>query len=354
MEVNVEDIWLEYGLDSLQQGLEGLFPQYSISFSEVLRKVMGGDILGAVGLLYEGSIGGILQELSGLRDILLWLLLLGIASSILTHFIEIFDRHQIADLGYYFMYLLFVVVLFRCFMQTAEIARETISNIVLFIQLMIPTYLLAVGVATGTTTVGTYAQLLTLIVYGVEQILSGWALNMVSVYVVLSMVNGIWIEEKLSLLVELISKLISLILKAALGVVTGVSIFQTLITPVIDSAKSSALQKALSVIPGLGNMTEGVVELVLGSAVVIKNSIGVVMLLLLLMICAAPLIKICVIAWLLRLAAALLGMVSDKRLVGCTQRMGEGCMMMFRTAATAMLLFLIIISVIATATNRGF
>lgn len=354
MDVSLESMWQDYGLNELQEGLTSLFPEYSISLWDVFEKVLMGDIFGALGILYEGTIGGLLGQLGGLRHILLWLLLLGIASSLLTHFVEIFEKHQIADLGYYFMYLLFVVILFQCFTQTAEIAKETMENIVLFIELMVPTYLLAVGVATGTTTVGAYSQLLMVIVYGVELVLSGWVRNLVSVYVVLSMVNGIWIEEKLTLLVELISKIISFLLKAALGIVTGISIFQTLITPVIDSAKSSILQKALSAIPGLGNVTEGVVELVLGSAVVIKNSIGIVLLLLLVVLCAAPLLKIYVIAWLLRLAAALLGMISDKRLVSCTNYIGEGCMMMFRTAGTAMLLFIIVISVVATATNRGF
>ncbi len=354
MELSVDEVWQEYEMDKLQLGMQELFPEYSISLSEVMQRILSGDVLGALGHIYEGSIGGIWQQLGGLRDILLWLLLLGIAASLLTHFVEIFDRHQIADLSYYFMYLLFMMILFQCFTQTAEIAKQALEGIVIFIQMMIPTYLLAVGVATGMATMGAYSQLLTLIIYGVERVLTGGVTDMISIYVVLSVVNGIWIEEKLGLLVELVHKLITLLLKAALGIVTGISIFQTLITPVIDSARSSILQKAVAAIPGIGNMTEGVVELVVGSAVIIKNSIGVALLLLLLLFCMAPLIKIFAIAWLLRLAAALLGMVSDKRLVGCTNRMGEGCMLMFRTVATAMVLLLIVISMVATATNRGF
>ena len=354
MDTSMQDIWQDYNMEELQKGLDALFPEYSLSLWAVLERILAGDILGAVAVLYEGSIGGVIQELAGLRDILLWLLLLGIASSILTHFVEIFSRHQIADLGYYFMYLLFVVILFRCFTQTAEVAGETLESIVLFVKLMVPAYLLAVGVTTGIATVTVYSQLMTLIIYGVQAVLSSWGMGLISMYVVLAMVNGIWVEEKLSLLVELIGKLVGTMLKLALGIVTGVSIFQTLITPVIDSAKSSILQKTISAIPGIGNATEGVAQLGLGSAVIIKNSIGVVLLLLLLAVCVAPLIKIFAIGWLLRLAAALLGMVSDKRLVRCTQYMGEGCMMMFRITGTAMVLFLIVISVVATATNRGF
>lgn len=354
MELNLESLWQDYGFGELQEGLNSLFPEYNISLENTMERILSGDIIGAIGDVFLSGAEGMLQQMAGIKNILIWLLLLGIASSILTHFVEIFNKHQIAALSYYFMYLLFVTILFQCFVQTAETAKQVISNILMFVQLMIPTYLIAVGVATGTTTVSAYSQLLTLIIYGVEQILDKGVMKLISVYIMLSMVNGIWIEERMALLADLVKKIISLILKAALGVVTGISIFQTLITPVIDSAKSTVLQKALSSIPGIGNMGEGVMELVIGSAVVIKNSIGVVLLILLLLICAAPLLKIFAIAWILRLAAAMLGMISDKRLVDCTNRMGEGCMMMFRTAATAMVLFLIIISLVAAATNRGF
>ena len=78
-------------------------------------------------------------------------------------------------------------------------------------------------------------------------------------------------EEKLNLLIELLEKGIGWVLKAALGVVTGISVFQAVITPVIDSVKASTLQKVISAIPGIGNAADGVVELVAGSAVVIKK-----------------------------------------------------------------------------------
>ena len=76
-------------------------------------------------------------------------------------------------------------------------------------------------------------------------------------YCLLTMINGIWVEEKLALLADLLEKLIGWILKASLGVVTGISLFQSLITPVVDSLKNSAVEKAVSVLPGIGNAADG-------------------------------------------------------------------------------------------------
>lgn len=352
--IQIEDIWQDYGLDSLEEGLRTLFPDYSISLGDLLERILSGDILGAATGLLESVIGGLGTQLTGLKNILVWLLVLGVVSAVLSYFAQIFDKHQIADLSFYIMYLLLTAVLLKCFEQAAQTAVQAMENIVLFIRLLVPTYLLSVGIATGTTTVSAYYQLLLLLIYGVENILVAGVVPMVYSYCLLAVVNGIWIEEKLTLLMNLLAKGIQAALKASVGVVTGISIFQSVITPVIDSVKSSALQKAISAIPGIGNAADGVVELVTGSAVIIKNSLGIVLLLLLLVLCVGPLLHVLLIAWILKAAAALMGIISDKRLTSCTDKVGEGSMLLFRTAGTAMLLFLVTISIVATATNRGF
>lgn len=292
------------------------------------------------------------DELAGMKNVLIWLLVMGIISALLTHFVDIFNMHQVADIAFYFLYLLFMAVLLKCFYEAMETAAETMENITLFIRLLVPAYLMSVGVAGGTATAGAACQLMLLVIYGVETMLSKGILSLVSGYVMLSMVNGIWAEEKLTMLVELLKKAVGWALRGALGVITGISVFQALITPVVDSARSSAVQKLLSALPGVGNVADGAVELVLGSALVIRNSIGVALLLLMLALCAVPLIKLCLITLSLKCAAAFMGVVSDRRITSCVDRTGEGGLLLLRTTGTAMLLFMIATAVVAAA-GRG-
>ena len=49
-----------------------------------------------------------------------------------------------------------------------------------------------------------------------------------------------------------------------------------------------------------------------------------------------------------------MGLVSDKRITACANRTGDAGMLLFRTTGTALLLFLVTLSIVATATNRGF
>lgn len=348
-----EEIWENYGLEELEKGIEQLFPQVDFSLTEILKEMLSGNIMEALVQLMEGSIDYMAQGAGGIKNLFVWLLVLGMVSAVLTHFMDIFEKHQVADLGFYFLYLLLSVVLLKCFSQTAQVAFDTLENIILFIKLLVPTYLISVGIVTGTATVTGYYQLMLLLIYVVEQVFISIALPAVQCYMLLSIVNGIWIEEKLSLLIELLEKGIQWLLKAAVGVVTGLSIFQAVLAPAVDSVKMSTWQKIMSMIPGIGNASEGVMELLLGTASVIKNGIGVVLLVLLLTMCASPLLEILAGAIILKCAAAIMGIVSDKRITSCTNRIGDASMLLFRVTGTALLFFLITISVVTMSTNRG-
>lgn len=352
--IDLESMWEEYRMADLESGIRALFPQYHIDLKELFTQFLSGDVIGALTGLFEQAAQGLFTELSSIRNILIYLLVLGVIAALLTNFADIFENHQIADVSFYFVYLILIGILLRCFYSIAQTAVETLSNIVTFIQLFIPTYFVAVGVATGTSTAGAYYHLLLWIIFGVEYILFQFLLPLINGFLLLSVINGIWTEERLALMIDFVEKCIRFILKAAIGVVTGISLFQSVITPVLDSVKSSALQKAVSAIPGVGNAADGVVELVIGSAVLIKNSIGVVLLALLILLCAVPLMRIFIISCLIKLAAAVLGIISDKRITNCTSKVGDAGMLLFKTAGTAMVLFVITIAVAAYATNRGY
>lgn len=354
MMIDMERVWSEYNMDGLQQKLDNLFPESSFSLTELFERIFKGDVLGALEDALMAAINSMTVSVASVRNVFIWIMVLGIIAALIAHFIEIFDNHQIADIGFYFTYLMMTAVLMKCFLQAAATASAAIEKIVEFIRIFIPAYFLSVGVATGTVTATAGYQVILLLNYLVEHVLLTLILPFVYSYVLLAVINGLWTEEKLGLLVEGMEKAIRFLLKAALGLVTGVSTFQSMITPAIDSVRATALQKTVSAIPGVGDVADGVVEVVLGSAVVIKNSIGLVMLLLLLVIAAAPLFEILVTAVLLKAAAAFLGIVSDKRITACTDKVGNGSRLLFKTVGTSVLLFLITISVAAYTTNRGF
>ena len=142
-------------------------------------------------------------------------------------------------------------------------------------------------------------------------------------------------------------------LKFSVWLITGFSLLQSMISPVIDSLQSSAVKKALSAMPGIVGLTEGMFEMVLGSAVLVKNSLGLFMTFMLIALCAAPVLKIAMTACVIKLSAALIGIISDKRLTNCASRVGEGNLMLLRIALTSVGMFMIQAAIISYSTGHA-
>ncbi len=354
MDIELGQVWQDYDLAEVSTKLDNLFPEYSFDLELLLEKLLSGDIMGAVGGVFDAVLGGSLHHFAGMKEVLVWIMLVGIAASVITHFVNLFENRQVADISFYFVYLLFVTLLLKCFQEAAVITAGAIDNLVAFIKLFVPAYVISVGVATGTSTATAYYGILLAVIYLIQNLLLTIVVPCIYGYVLLSVINGIWPEEKLATLVSLLEKGIRLLLKFSMGAVMGVSVLQSMITPVIDSAKASGLQKVVSFIPGVGTTADGMMDMMLGSALIIKNSIGVIMLILLIAVCAIPVFKICVVAVMLKIAAAFLGIISDKRMVTCTDKVGSGSVLLLKTTGTAFALFFLIISVTAITTNRGF
>ena len=93
-------------------------------------------------------------------------------------------------------------------------------------------------------------------------------------------------------------------------------------------------------------------EVVLGTAVLIKNGIGMTGAIICIALCVVPLVQIGCITLLYHLAAAVIQPVSDKRIVGCVETAGEGCRMLMRVVFTTGMLFLLTIAIVTAVTGN--
>ena len=93
-------------------------------------------------------------------------------------------------------------------------------------------------------------------------------------------------------------------MKTVLACVVGLNVIQGLISPAVDSVKRSALTRGVEAIPGVGDAIGGVTEVALGTAVLVKNGIGVTGAVICVALCVVPLVQIGCIALLYKLAAA--------------------------------------------------
>lgn len=346
-------IWDEIEMDAVTADFRQLFPEYTFDGKAVMELILQGRLWEALKELGHGITDAIYAQTGEIKTLFFTILVLGIVAALFVNFADLFQDHQVSDIAFYFVYLLMIAVLLKSFVSAASVVREILETVTTFMKLYIPTYIVAVGSASGIASASVYYQILLFIVYLIEWGYLSILLPVVYGYILLTVINGVWMEEKLSLLLELLSKGITVCIKVTLGIITGFSILQAMISPVIDSLQSSALKKAVSAIPGIGGLTEGMFEMVIGSAVLVKNSIGLYITFVLIMLCCIPVLKLVMFTGVIKISAALIGIVTDKRMTNCANRVGDGNVMLLKIALSSIGMFVIQIAIITYTTSGG-
>jgi len=351
--MDVDVFYEQYNMSELEKATEHLFPDWEINFREMFGQIMSGEGVGLFGILGEQLLHNLAGEWNGLKTIFITLVLIGIASVIFTNISGVFMQHQLAECGFYTSYLIMIIFLVKLSIYVYELTESTLMLMVDFLRLFLPTYFITVGVSGGTMTAIGFYQIFMLVVLGIELFLVGVMLPVIGGYLILTVINGIWQEEKLAPMIRLLKKGIGFTLKALLAFVSGTGMLQAMITPVIDSAKTSVLQKTVSIIPGIGDFAGSASGVLLGTAALIKNTVGIVIVILLLLICLLPVMKLFFIMLAMKGAAAVMGLISDKRMTGCAEGMGDGVTLLLQTMITAVTFFFVLISIVAFTGNRG-
>ena len=212
-----------------------------------------------------------------------------------------------------------------------------------------PSYFLAVTAASGAGTAMIFYEAVLAVIFLIQVIFLKAVLPAIQAYVIIQLINFLHKEDFLSKLADLLETILEWTLKTITALVIGMELIQNMISPALDSLKRDALGKTASAIPGIGNVIDGAAEVALGTAVLIRNCLGVTGILILLILGLPPVIRLALSALIYKLFAALLQPVSDRRMIGCLSAMGEGCRLLLKVLVTVELLFLITIAILSVS-----
>ena len=335
-------------LTDLQSMVDEMLGENSFSVTEAFHRLLSGEEVLSEESVREFLHSLLFSSLEKEKSLIVKLLLLLLFAAVFSGFAGAFDNGQIGEISFYVVYLLVFTLLMNSFSGLSASLLSILRWITEFMKELSPVYFMAVAAASGASTAAVFYQGVLFLVWLFQWILESILLPGVSLYILLKFVNHLSREEMLGKMAELIETLISWGLRTLLGVVAGLQVVRGLVTPVMDSLKRSAIGKTAGALPGVGNAVNAVTELVLTTAVLVRNSLGVVFLLVLLVAGAGPVIRYGLLALVYRFLAAVAQPVSDKRLVEVFSTMGEGCGLLMRILFTAevlcMLTFLILMA----------
>lgn len=336
----------------IEEVLDEILPEEKITFQELITTIQETGSPWKAEEVTDKLFTLLFQEFRQHRSNLVVIIVLMILSAVFSNFTSVFQNSQVAELGFYSVYLLLVIVLMNDFAEISASIHDTIEHLLEFSKALLPAYCIAVAGMGMVRTATVFYQFILVLIWAIQYVIIYGLLPLANGYVFLILINYIAKEDILTKMAGLMRRLIGWTLKAMIGLVVGFNVIQGMVAPAMDSFKTAVLNRTMSAVPGVGNAAGAVTELVVGSGALIKNGIGAAGLALILYICMSPMIKVMVFTGAYHLVGACMQPVADKRLLGGINGIAEGGTLLFRMMFTAALLLLLTVAILAAATGR--
>lgn len=340
----------DYG--EIDNSLKELFPDAQVKFEDVLSEILSGDLKHSFRLLGTFAKEQCVYLLQMEKKTLIYIVMIAMIAAVMNQFTGILQNRQVAGIGFYIIYLMLIALTITAFDVVLSKVEAGILAVTGFMSVFCPVYFLAVAVAKGSVTSVAFYNLMLFLIYGVELIIGKILLPVVRVYMMIRVLNFLTPEEMFEKFSELLALIVKWTLRTALACVIGVNLIQGMISPAIDTVRRSAVTKGAEAIPGVGNLLGGMTEVAIGTAVLVKNGIGMAGALICIALCTLPLIQIVATELLYKMTAVMIQPVSDDRVIGCVEAVAEGCGLLLQMVFTVGLLFLLTIAIVAALTGN--
>lgn len=346
-----EDFMEQLDLGQIEAYLKEQDATKEIRFYDLVKNLATGKYS------YDGqqltkAVGRILWgELQDNKAILVTVLLLAVSCAFIHNFSDIFHNTYISDVCFFMIYMELIALLLQSYQMMSDIVVTAMNQIVDFMNMLIPVFGMSLAFSMADFTAAGFYQIAFVVVYIVQWGMLAGLVPLTKIFIMMEFMNYMIEGERFNRMCELMEEIIRWCLKCAIAATIGLNVVQTMVVPVIDRLKMSSVTKTLGMIPGMGNITGAVSELMLGAGMVIKNSVGTAGILILLILILLPLSKMFLLCLMYKVTAAVTEPVSDKRIAGSINGICIGCRLLTKILLTSLVLFLVTIAMITAVSG---
>ena len=262
-----------------------------------------------------------------------------------------FANEKITIFSNYFIFLFVSLILMKCFLRSYEQCLSFLDEMKSFCGVLMPAMCMVMGISGGPVTAAAYYELQLFFLFIVENIMAAFVMPMVQFICVLYVLNQLPEGNRFGGMIALMRKLVIFMTRSAIFAAVSGSLLQAGIMPAVDGVQSRVILKTVSFIPGLGDYAMAITETVLRGAVLVKNSIGIVGIFILFVMCFRPAVTTLMLGFVVRLASAVLQISGEKKFTSHVWKMADCFFLLSRVQLFSSGMFFIAIAVATLGMN---
>lgn len=322
-------------------------------FNTTAEQMVKGEFsLNPVKLLRTG-VKKVFAELAQTKEILQSMLVIAAVSGMLNVMQTSLGETGVGETAFFACFTLMAAAVVRVFSVTLGYGVEVIHAMSDFITKLAPTFAILMATSGASVAAASFQPVLSGAVYIITLLVEKCIVPLVYLGAVLGIVNNISQKIQISKFNALMQSLAKWILMTVLTVFTGITAIYGLSAPVLDGVKMKAVKFAVgSLVPVVGGLLSDTVETVLGGTQLIKNAAGAAGMIVICTIAFLPAAKIGVMIVMLRLAAAAMEPLTDRRISNMVSDVTASVVTVFSMVVTTAMLFVICLGIMIGTTGN--
>jgi len=249
-------------------------------------------------------------------------------------------------------YCVFAGVIVAVFAEIVSPAKEAVESLVTMIKAVIPTLLTLITFSGGIYTSSLMSPVLVSMINVIAAVLGNFLFSIIMATVALSVSDRMSDRINVSTANKSIKQFVRWVLMFCMAIYSGIYGVYGLAGTALDSRIGKATRFAVgSSVPIVGGVVSDSLEVILSTVSAVKSITGVVGIIAICAVAVIPLIRTALVMWMLRLCAAILEPVSDKRIVQLTGDIADSVAMIFSILISVSLLFIGCIGIILISGN---
>ena len=292
----------------------------------------------------------LLKEVKSVLGLSFSIIAIGIISALLKNLQEAFSAEGISEVAFYACYALMIVILTKTFLISLDMAKDVITNVVGFMSKLLPVLVLMLGAAGGLTQAATMDPIVLGATILIPQIYLNIIIPLILSSFVLQFANNMSNGSKLSNLCDITKKSTMWIQGIAITIFIGLLTVRGITASTIDAVTLKTTKFAIdNFIPIVGKSFSDAISSVAGYSLIIKNAIGSIGLIVIILIILYPIIKLVLSSIIFKLSASLLEPIADKRITKSIAAAGESLTLIMSCVLCVSLMFFILIAMMVQA-----
>lgn len=357
VETNVVDQQLDkLGIEDVKQFWDGLVTKYGGYLPESQKGSFMEFVKGEKEFSLKEWMLGLLKylfhELVANGKLLGTLIMLTIFSALLQSLQSAFSKSSVSKIADAVVYMVLIIFALNSFYVVMTYARETIQTMVDFILALLPILLALIATGGGVVSVSFFHPVIIFLMNTSGLLMNYIVLPLLLLATILSIVSTMSDQYKVTKLSKLLQNVSVGIIGIFLTIFLGVLSVQGTATAVADGiAVKTAKFVTGNFIPVVGRMFTEAADTVISASGLLKNTVGIIGLVILCLIVAFPAIQIFCIAFIYKFAAAVLQPVGGGAIIQCLDIIGRSIIYVFACLAIVSFMFFLSITIIIAAGN---